>query len=155
MTKLQIIHVLEQAAKAQPCVKWCVEDDIYKLNTRPDAKYGVFGIMEKGSTSVSADMSRHTFTLFYIDRRTFEKGNDTFIFSTGIDAVTNVLRLAARAGVAAAGGWSFTSFTQRFADDCAGVFTDVTFAVPEGNACGAEYEFADYNNDFNIDFRII
>jgi hypothetical protein len=49
-------------------------------------------------------------------------------------------------------GYSFQVFNQRFVDECAGVFCNVSFSVPVDSVC-ADF-FADFNDDFNDDFLI-
>ena len=48
------------------------------------------------------------------------------------------------------GDWQFTTFNQRFQDECAGVFCSVALQVPAGTVC--EEGYFDFNDDFNDDF---
>ena len=94
----------------------------------------------------------YRFTFFYIDRLTHNLGNQIEIQSVGIQALDNILRLLENAGIYSASEVTYTTFNQRFQDECAGVFASVAFQVPVQGMCGES--FADFNNDFNEDFAI-
>ena len=53
-------------------------------------------------------------------------------------------------GVFTFGDWTFTTFNQRFVDECAGVFCSVALQVPVDTICDENY--FDFNGDFNEDF---
>ena len=48
--------------------------------------------------------------------------------------------------------YTFQAFNQRFLDECAGVFTNVTIDIPISSVCPES--FADFGQDFNEDFMI-
>lgn len=140
MTLLQVIRRLEAVALAQPAVRQVVENDAYRLNELPDAKYGVFAFTQ-GRHSASADngLKRYAFTLMYIDRLTEDHGNELEAQSTGDFVLDNILRTLAEEWEVS--DWTTQTFTQRFADDCAGAYTDVTFGVPmSAGDCAEGYD---------------
>ena len=153
MTLSEVIRVIEITASKQPAVNMIVENDIFRLNEAPDARYGVFAWLQGQHTGAVGDsLIRFRFTLFYADRLTADMANQVEVQSTGVEVLTNILRELDRQGVTVADQYTFRTFNQRFHDDCAGVFCDVTFAVPVGSVCGEG--FADFNNDFSDDFLI-
>ena len=129
MTLLQVIRRLEEVALAQPAVASVVENDAYRLNELPDARYGVIAFTQ-GRHSASADngLKRYAFTLMYIDRLTEDHGNELEAQSTGDFVLDNILRTLAEEWEVSA--WTTQTFTQRFADDCAGAYCDVILGVP-------------------------
>lgn len=140
MTLLQVIRRLEAVALAQPAVRQVVENDAYRLNELPDAKYGVFAFVQ-GRHQASADngLKRYAFTLMYIDRLTEDHGNELEAQSTGDFVLDNILRTLAEEWEVS--DWTTQTFTQRFADDCAGAYTDVTFGVPvSAGDCAEGYD---------------
>ena len=154
MTLSDTIRLMEWAAGFQPSVKSVVRNDIFRLNSLPDARYGVFGWTQgQHTTEAGANLYTYRFTLFYIDRLTADKGNETEVQSVGISTLDNVIRTIDDLGAVPSGDWQFTTFNQRFLDECAGVFCTVAFEVPVGSICAET--FADFNEDFNEDFDIL
>lgn len=152
MTLLELIRRMETVAAGQPAVNMVVRESVYKLNSCPAAKYGVFAWTE-GQHRGNADNAFHTFafTLFYVDRLTADKANGPEIHSVGVEVLGNVLRvLAEEVGVSE---WRITPFSgQRFADECAGVYATVEITVPAGSACGEEYDNASERMPGAFDF---
>ena len=70
----------------------------------------------------------------------------------GIQALDNIFQLLDEKGIAPVSEITYTTFLQRFLDECAGVYASVAFQVPVQGLCGEE--FADFSNDFNEDFAI-
>lgn len=137
MTLEQTIRIIEQVAKAQPAIKTVVENDVYRLNSLPDVKYGVFAFLQnQHSTDIDSDLITYNFTLFYVDRLTADKGNQINVQSTGVAVLNNIIRtLADKFGILATGGYSFQPFNQRFTDECAGVYTNVALQVEIDSIC--------------------
>lgn len=151
MTLSNTIRFLEKVALLQPAVKQVVPNDIFRLNALPNAQYAVFG-WTQGQHSIDVDesLATYSFTLFYIDRLTEDLGNQVEIQSVGIQVLDNIIRTMERAGAAIAAPYTFTTFNQRFLDECAGVYVTVGFRVPLNGIC--EEGYFDFNDDFNDDF---
>lgn len=151
MTLSGTIRYIERIALMQPSVKMVVPNDIFRLNATPSAEYAVFG-WTQGKHTIGADDSYATyaFTFFYVDRLTEDKGNELEIQSVGITVLDNIIRTVVQAGVQVAGDYTFTSFNQRFVDECAGVYCAIALRVPLDSVC--EDAYFDFNDDFNDDF---
>lgn len=145
MTLLDTIRLIESAASAQPSVKMIVRQDARRLNDCADALYGAFAWVQGQHTSTAGSgVVSYNFTLFYIDRLTFDKGNETEIQSVGVSTLGNILRtLADSEGVVGVGDTVFTPFDYRFADECAGVYCTVRVDVPEDSVCGEDYDYTE------------
>lgn len=152
MTLLETIRQIERVAAGQPAVNMIVRNDIFRLNSFSDARYGVFA-WTQGQHSGNPDdaLQSFAFTFFYVDRLTEDKGNEVEIQSVGLDTLGNILRQLADSGMIV-GDATFTTFNQRFLDECAGVFASVRLQVPAVGPCGEG--FGDFNDDFNDDFLI-
>lgn len=152
MTLKQVIRVLEAVASWQPSVNMIVRNDVFRLNTIANAKYGVFAWLQ-GQHSTSADSSfiDFQFTLFYVDRLLDDRRNEVEIHSTGVQTLNNIIRALDDYDIVSETEYTFQTFNQRFADLCAGVYCRVTLTVPVTGIC-PEF-FADFNNDFNDDFN--
>lgn len=153
MTLTQLIHTIEAVAGGQPTIRSIVRNDIFRLNSLADARYGVFGWTQgQHASDIASSLITYRFTFFYIDRLTADQGNQIEIQSVGIQVLDNIIRLLEQNGVFPSSEWTYTTFNQRFLDECAGVFASVAFEVPVQGLCGES--FADFNDDFNDDFAI-
>ena len=153
MTLSQVIRIIETVAGGQPTIHSIVRNDIFRLNTIPNAKYGVFGWTQgQHASEIGSSLITYRFTFFYIDRLTADIGNQVEVQSVGIQALDNILRLLDEKGISPVSEVTYNTFNQRFQDLTAGVFASVAFQVPVQGLCGEE--FADFNNDFNEDFAI-
>lgn len=154
MTLQEVIKVVEMVASQQPSVNMIVQNDIFRLNSKSDARYGVFG-WTQGQHSSSADSSMFTysFTLFYVDRLRSDMSNQIEVQSVGIQTLDNILRQLDELGIFISSTYSFQTFNQRFFDDCAGVFCNVSLQAPISSFCSET--FGDFlSMDFNDDFMI-
>lgn len=130
-----------------------VRNDVFRLNQKPDAKYGVFAwLQQQHTTDLDSSFFNFSFTFFYVDRLKDDKSNEIEIQSTGISTLNNIVRALEEYDIVAESSVTFQVFNQRFADLCAGVFCNVSFSVPVSDIC-PEF-FADFNKDFNDDFTI-
>ena len=153
MTLLELIKTMEVVASKQPSIKMVVENDIFRLNAKADARYGVFAFVQgQHSTSIDSNVISYAFTLFYVDRLKNDRSNQIEIQSVGIQTLDNIIRTMDEMGIYAENDYSFQVFNQRFVDECAGVFCNVSLSVPTGSVCADQ--FADFNDDFNEDFMI-
>ena len=154
MTLQQVIKTFEVVASQQPSVNMIVQNDIFRLNSKSDARYGVFGWTQgQHSTSADSSMFTYSFTFFYVDRLKNDRSNEIEVQSVGIQTLDNVLRKLDDIGMFVNSSYSFQTFNQRFLDECAGVFCNVSLQVPVTSLCSES--FADFlKTDFNDDFMI-
>lgn len=153
MTLYQVIKAMEAVAGNQPSVRTIVRNDIFKLSSVPDARYGVFGWTQNSHAgNAENSLIRWNFTLFYIDRLTDTKSNQVEAQSVGIETLSNIIKALREAGIWGT-DYTFTTFNQRFADECAGVFAVVTFETPVGSLCPEEYIQREDKGSFNISYN--
>lgn len=135
MTLLELIRMMEDVAAAQPSVETIVENDVFKLNSCPDVRYGVFAFVQgTHSGSVDSDFMSWQFNLFYVDRLTGDRSNLNEVQSVGVQTIDNILRTMDGRGVTV-GGYTVVPFSQRFSDECAGVYCAVSLSAPVTNTC--------------------
>ncbi len=150
MTLFETISRIEQAAAKQPAVNMIVQDDVFKLNNCPDARYGVFA-WTQGTHSAEADSDfvTYQFSLYYVDRLRDDLRNRLEVQSDAVQVLDNILReLSEEWGLE---HWDFTTFSQRFTDQCAGAFCTVTVSVPRDGICSENFSGYAIGN-FNYDF---
>lgn len=160
MTLRETVMAIEWTALAQPAVRTVVPNDVFRLNALPDVRYGVFAwTQQQHRGDVAGDLHSFSFSLFYVDRLTEDKGNELEVQSTGVQTLENILRTLALRGIVPADGYQMQTFNQRFMDECAGVFCTVRLEVPADTLC--EYDYADpgqdpepgdYDGGFNDDY---
>lgn len=152
MTLKQVIKTFEIIASHQPSINMVVENDIFRLNNKADARYGVFGWTQgQHQSGTDANMISYQFTFFYVDRLTDDKSNQIEIQSVGVETLDNICKKLNDMGLFI-DTYTFQPFNQRFLDECAGVFSSVRIEVPAGSLCSED--FADFNDDFNDDFLV-
>lgn len=139
MTLIETIRAIESAAVRQPSVKTIVQNDVFRLNTLADAKYGVFAWTQgRHRSNLDDDYTRYSFVLYYVDRLRNDQANQIEVQSVGVETLTNILRLLRSWGLDPE-TYEFQTFNQRFADECAGVYCSVIFAVQDGFVCPEDY----------------
>ena len=136
MTLLDAIRLLEAAAARHPAVRTICRRDVFALNERPDIRYGVFAWLQgEHSADIVTGQYRFAFTLFYVDRLTADRSNLEEVQSTGVEVLRSTLLEVEEEGLPADGSLSFTSFRERFVDECGGVFCRVTLVAPQDGTC--------------------
>ena len=142
MTLLDTIRLIENLAAAQPAVHMIVRQDARRLNDCPDARYGAFAWVQSIHKATVTTGIIFEFNLFYIDRLTADRKNETEIQSIGVQVLDNVIHgLYEADGVIDILEYTFTPFDYRFADECAGVYTTVRIEVDRDTDCEADYGF--------------
>ena len=65
MTLLEVIRAIELVASRQPSVKMIVENDVFRLNEKADARYGIFAWTQgQHNTSADSDDINYSFVVF-------------------------------------------------------------------------------------------
>jgi len=134
MTLYETIHKIKEVANNNPAVNQIVENDIFKLNTLPDVRYGVFSYLQR-QHYYRDGLNYFRFVFYYVDRLTFDKGNEVEVQSTAIEVLTQIVRGLENLGIGYDGDITFNTFTERFTDECAGAWCEVTLIVPDGWTC--------------------
>ena len=148
MTLAQLIRLFEGIAKEQPSINMIVQQDVFRINSAPSLKYGVFAWTQGQHSGNINGMQTYNFTLFYVDRLRDDKSNQIECQSVGCETIGNILRTLSEEFDIEIGNYSIQPFNQRFTDECAGVFCNVTLSVLPTIRCAETYE--DNDNDFLI-----
>lgn len=140
MTLYKVIEKLNEIALRQPNVRTAKEGNIYEaLNANPSIKYGVFFVTQ-GTHTEDETWDHYTFTLFYVDRLENDMDvNRLQVQSIGKELLSNIIRTFEEEVDCEYDIISYTTFTQRFADECAGAYAQITFDIPKDNYCLEEY----------------
>lgn len=140
MTLLELIKLIESTALNQPNVNDAREGDIYDyLNSNPDIAYSVVFLTQQTHRE-SNGFVYYNFYIFYVDRLQSDlESNRALIQSTGMRVLSNIIRIVCDQLDIEVPDVAYTPFTQRFADELAGVYCSVEFVLPIEDVCGEEY----------------
>lgn len=151
MNLLQTIRTIEKTAGLQPTVSTIVRNDVFRLNAEPSVRYGAFAwLQNEHISSAGTSLITYNFTLFYVDRLTADKSNEVEVQSVGIETLENILRSLPDLGLFP-GDYSFRTFNQRFADECAGVFCTVSLETVKDSLCAAAFEFLEKKDEIWVE----
>jgi hypothetical protein len=116
-------------------------------------RYGVFAwLQNEHSTNAETGIITYNFTFFYVDRLTARKDNEVAIQSQGIETLENILQALPALGLFP-GDYSFRTFNQRFADECAGVFCNVSIEAAKDTLCAEAFAFIENEGAYNLDYN--
>lgn len=138
MTLAQVIDIFEKVAMQQPSINMIVRNDVFRINTSPSLKYGVFAWTQGQHSGSIAGMTSFAFSFFYVDRLKEDLSNQVEVQSAGCETIGNILRALEEYDIEV-GNYTMQTFNQRFTDECAGVFCNVTLSVPQVSACPETY----------------
>lgn len=141
MTLYEVVDSFLSIAKNVPNINYVGQGDIYSLNTLPNVEYGVFFITQTNH-QMSENTITYNLTLFYVDRLKADGSNKLQIQSQGISTLGNIINLFSLHNdeVDIEYDIQYTTFLQRFADECSGVFCNVSITTDNNvGLCGFEY----------------
>ena len=151
MTLMQLIQIIEGVAMRQPNINMIVRNDVFRINSAPSLQYGVFAWTQGQHSGNTQGQNSFSFTFFYVDRLKEDLSNQIEVQSVGCDTLANIVRTLVENDIDVE-SYTLQTFNQRFTDDCAGVFCNVTLSVMPTYGCAETYP--DYSYDFNEDFLI-
>ena len=140
MTLAQLIRLFEGIAKEQPSINMIVQQDVFRINSAPSLKYGVFAWTQGQHSGSINGMQSYSFSLFYVDRLKEDLSNQIEIQSVGCDTISNILRTLAEEYDVDVASYTMQTFNQRFTDECAGVFCNVALSVLPTFFCPEDFE---------------
>lgn len=142
MSVKEIIDALCAIALRQPAVGTVVENNVYRLKGIPDVKYGVFAYVQgRHTVDLLANQATVRLTLFYVDRVDTADRSETFVQSTGVDVLTNIVRTFLNKYEQDLGGdLTIQPFKELFTDDCAGDFAEVEIITDAYEGCEDEFD---------------
>lgn len=141
MNLFATIDNIKDIGLSQPNVRTAVEGDIYSvMNTTKELKYGVF-VITQGQHRSDDSFNYFSFNFFYVDRLVDDlESNRLQIQSIGIQQLDNIIKtFSDEYDVELNADITYNTFTQKFADECAGVYCNLTLEVPKDYYCGETY----------------
>lgn len=139
MTLYNIIQIIKDIASKQPTVGSVNEGDVYAINSSPSVKYANITITQ---TTHSQDemFDNYSFHIFYTDRLVDDmEKNRLQIQSIGKEVLSNIVTILEEKYNIEHQNISFQPFTQRFTDECAGMYITITLVAQRDIICGELY----------------
>lgn len=137
MTLSQLIQTIERVASLQPSINMIVQQDVFRINSAPSLRYGVFAWTQGQHSGSINGMQTYSFSLFYVDRLLEDLSNQIEIQSVGCETIGNILRALDEYDVEV-GNYTIQTFNQRFTDECAGIFCNVNLSVMPTTRCAED-----------------
>lgn len=140
MTLLEIIELIKSTALMQPNVNAFSEGSIYDyMNANPDISYSVVFLTQQTHRETEG-FFHYNFYIFYVDRLQSDlESNRALIQSTGLRVLSNIIRTVCDSIDIEVPDVTYVPYTQRFADEVAGVYVSVEFTVPIEDICAEKY----------------
>lgn len=140
MTLFETIDKLKDIALTLPNVRSFVEGNIYEsLNGNPSVEYGVICITQ-GRHIREEYFNNFNFNIFYVDRLVSGlEENKLLIQSIGIEVITNLIKRFCEENEVEYNNLTFDTFTERFSDECSGVYATISLQVEADLICKEDY----------------
>lgn len=138
MTLKETIELLKDIAISKPNIRYANDGNVYDINSIPNIEYGVFYVTQS-NTNVYENYVQYNLNIFYIDRLVDGFDNRLQIQSDGIRTIKNIVNTFVDiTDDDVSYPLNFTSFNERFCDDCAGVFTTLSIETDGESNCSYE-----------------
>lgn len=135
-TLYQVVKTLENIALQQPNIRTVGENHLYDMmNGNPEVKYNVFYITQTQHRSTD-EWDTYGLNLFFISRLADNKENELQIESTGKEVLNNIVsKFCETYNAEVVGTRTYQPFTERFNDECAGIYVTLQLTMPKDIIC--------------------
>lgn len=141
MTLYNAIRGLESVALRQPNVRTAKDGSIYDImNANPSIKYGAF-VVTQNTHRQTEQFDYYGLTLFYCDRLNDDmESNRLQIQSHGLQVLKNIIHVFCDENdLDIPITITYNTWTQRFADECAGAYAQFELEIPIDNLCNEDF----------------
>jgi len=142
MTLYQIIKGLEEIAKRHPNIRTAADGSIYTImNANPSVKYGTF-IVTQNQHRQTEMFDIYGLTLFYVDRLVDNREDNRLqIQSIGKQVLGNIIQTFCETyDVDFPLVVRYTPFSEKFKDECAGMYVQIELEIIKDNVCSEEFD---------------
>lgn len=139
MTLKNVVDIIEYVSMSQPNIRQFAEGSVYDINSNPSNKYANIVLTQREHTETEQTYI-FNFVIFYVDRLVDNlDSNKLQIQSTGISVLSNIFRTLESQYDFEVLDKVYTPWTQRFIDECCGVFANVKIIVYKDMVCEELY----------------
>ena len=141
MTYQELATYIGRIAISSKSFNFAAEGDVYDLNDKTIKDYPALLISGTGPHTDTGTMMRYRITLFYFDRLTSDNSNSTQIYSTGIEALKNLINALRHDEyiLRVSDEIQYTPFSgveaQVLSDRCCGVYATLDITVKNNTKC--------------------
>lgn len=140
MTLKNVVDVIKHVSMKQPNVRQFAEGSVYDINSNPSNKYANIVLTQRDHTETEQTFI-FNFAIFYVDRLMDNlESNKLQIQSHGISVLSNIFRTLEQEYDFEIYDKTYTTWTQRFTDECAGVYANVRIEVYKDLICPELYD---------------
>ena len=140
MTLYKVIDTIKMLSLKHPNVNSAYEGNIYDImNANSQQKYASV-VLTQQSHSQDENYDHYNFNIFYVDRLVDDmESNRVQIQSTGKSILSNIIKAFCEEFDAECENITFNTFTERFADECAGAYATITIDMLKDIYCTEKY----------------
>lgn len=140
MTLFQVVRGLEEIALTHPNVRTAKDGSIYEImNADPSITYSVF-VVTQNTHRTDEVWDYYGITLFFVDRLQGDMdGNRLQIQSHGKQILSNVVHVFCDTYDVDLPTITYTPFTQKFADETAGVYAQFELQIMKDTICSEDF----------------
>lgn len=140
MTLKNVVNIIKAVSMSQPTVNQFSEGNVYDINSNPSNKYANIVLTQREHTETE-NTYIFNFIIFYVDRLVDNlETNRLDIQSAGISILSNIFKTLEQEYDFEYIEKRYTTWTQRFTDECAGAYCNVKIEVYKDMVCAEEYE---------------
>lgn len=141
MNLYELTQIIKHIALKQPNVRTAKEGSVYDImNANPAVEYDAV-VITQGTHTQDEQFNHFSFNLFYVSRLVDNMENNRLqAQSIGVEVLSNIVQFLNDVyDIENDGDLTFNTFTEKFADECAGCYAKITFVVPKEIYCGEGY----------------
>lgn len=139
MTLKNVVDIIEHVSMKQPNIRQFAEGSVYDINKNPSNKYCNIVLTQREHTETEQTFI-FNFIIFYVDRlRDNLESNRLQIQSAGISTLSNIFRTLEQEYDFEITNKTYTTYTERFTDECSGAYANVRIEVYKDMLCPELY----------------
>lgn len=139
MNLFNVVNIIEHVAMKQPNIRQFAEGSVYDINSNPSNKYSNIVLTQREHTETEKTFV-FNFVIFFVDRLMDNlESNKLQVQSHGIDVLSNIFKTLEQEYDFEVTNKTYTTYTERFTDLCAGAYSNVRIEVYKDLICPELY----------------
>lgn len=140
MTLKNVVDIIKYVSMLQPNIRQFAEGSVYDINKNPSNKYCNIVLTQREHTETEQTYI-FNFIIFYVDRLVDNMDSNRLqVQSAGISALSNIFRTLEQEYDFEFLNKTYTTYAERFLDECAGAYANVRIEVYKDVLCPELYE---------------
>lgn len=140
MNLKNVVDIIKYVSMLQPNIRQFAEGSVYDINKNPSNKYCNIVLTQREHTETEQTYI-FNFIIFYVDRLVDNlDSNRLQVQSAGISALSNIFRTLEQEYDFEFLNKTYTTYSERFLDECAGAYANVRIEVYKDVLCPELYE---------------